>query len=197
MSPNTAGREMANLGAGPLWPVPHLGRFPRGIRRQQTTRTQARHILAKLNQRDRTQAVVPGYETGLVTPGRCPPAWRDLPWRSRRPPLSQTRGSPTRTTPAALTEQSCREAECGTDGKLLRSGQRRRGRAISLEPASFFRAEPTARDHLRVRALAGLSAEPGSSRSWTWWNCPARPAGGSRGSPGDAAAARAGLGAAG
>ena len=36
---------------------------------EDTTKTHIRHILAKLNLRDRAQAVVIAYETGLVTPG--------------------------------------------------------------------------------------------------------------------------------
>jgi len=36
---------------------------------QDTARTDVRHILAKLNLRDRAQAVVFAYETGLVTAG--------------------------------------------------------------------------------------------------------------------------------
>ena len=36
---------------------------------EQTTKTYVGRILAKLNLRDRAQAVVVTYETGLVTPG--------------------------------------------------------------------------------------------------------------------------------
>ena len=36
---------------------------------EDTNKTHIRHILAKLNLRDRAQAVVIAYETGLVTPG--------------------------------------------------------------------------------------------------------------------------------
>jgi DNA-binding NarL/FixJ family response regulator len=36
---------------------------------EDTTKTHIRHILAKLNLRDRAQAVVIAYETGLITPG--------------------------------------------------------------------------------------------------------------------------------
>ena len=36
---------------------------------EQTTKTYVGRILAKLNLRDRAQAVVVAYETGLVTPG--------------------------------------------------------------------------------------------------------------------------------
>ena len=38
-------------------------------RAEQTTKTYVGRILAKLNLRDRAQAVVVAYETGLVTPG--------------------------------------------------------------------------------------------------------------------------------
>jgi DNA-binding NarL/FixJ family response regulator len=41
---------------------------------QQTTKTYVGRILAKLNLRDRAQAVVLAYETGLVTPGGSGPA---------------------------------------------------------------------------------------------------------------------------
>jgi DNA-binding NarL/FixJ family response regulator len=34
----------------------------------QTTKTHVSHILAKLNLRDRAQAVIVAYETGLITP---------------------------------------------------------------------------------------------------------------------------------
>ncbi len=36
---------------------------------EQTAKARVGRILAKLNLRDRTRAVVLGYETGLVTPG--------------------------------------------------------------------------------------------------------------------------------
>jgi DNA-binding NarL/FixJ family response regulator len=36
---------------------------------EQTTKTYVGRILAKLNLRDRAQAVVVAYETGLITPG--------------------------------------------------------------------------------------------------------------------------------
>ena len=35
---------------------------------EQTTKTHISHILAKLSLRDRTQAVIVAYETGLITP---------------------------------------------------------------------------------------------------------------------------------
>ena len=41
---------------------------------EQTTKTYVGRILAKLNLRDRAQAVVLAYETGLVTPGGPGPA---------------------------------------------------------------------------------------------------------------------------
>ncbi len=41
---------------------------------RQTTKTYVGRILAKLNLRDRAQAVVLAYETGLVTPGGSDPA---------------------------------------------------------------------------------------------------------------------------
>src|SRR5262249_61022143 len=41
---------------------------------QRTTKTYVGRILAKLNLRDRAQAVVLAYETGLVTPGGSGPA---------------------------------------------------------------------------------------------------------------------------
>ena len=40
---------------------------------EQTTKTYVGRILAKLNLRDRAQAVVLAYETGLVTPGGSGP----------------------------------------------------------------------------------------------------------------------------
>ena len=58
----------------------------------QTTKTYVGRILAKLNLRDRAQAVVLAYESGLVTPGRImpgatpghrPPAL--VPWLGREP----------------------------------------------------------------------------------------------------------------
>ena len=36
---------------------------------EQTTKTHIGRIVAKLNLRDRAQAVVVAYETGLITPG--------------------------------------------------------------------------------------------------------------------------------
>src|SRR5207253_4923811 len=41
---------------------------------EQTTKTHVGRILAKLDLRDRAQAVVFAYETGLVTPGGSGPA---------------------------------------------------------------------------------------------------------------------------
>ena len=40
---------------------------------EQTTKTYVGRILAKLDLRDRAQAVVLAYETGLITPGRSAP----------------------------------------------------------------------------------------------------------------------------
>jgi DNA-binding NarL/FixJ family response regulator len=44
---------------------------------EQTTKTHVGRILAKLDLRDRAQAIVFAYETGLVIPGESDPARRD------------------------------------------------------------------------------------------------------------------------
>ena len=67
--PRTAGRVRGRGGCSPAPFVPPAEITQELFIAEQTAKTHVSRILGKLELRDRVQAVVYGYETGLVRPG--------------------------------------------------------------------------------------------------------------------------------